>query len=29
MQFVDALGRSPAALAKHLLAQITPEEEAE
>ncbi len=28
-QFVDALGRPPAALAKTLLAQITPEQEAE
>jgi hypothetical protein len=28
-QFVDALGRPPAALAKQLLAQITPEQEAE
>jgi nuclease S1 len=27
MQFVDALGRPPAALAKQLLAQITPEQE--
>jgi hypothetical protein len=28
-RFVDALGRPPAALAKQLLAQITPEQEAE
>jgi hypothetical protein len=28
-QFVDALGRPPTALAKQLLAQITPEQEAE